>query len=496
LWKILAAKPARGHTKSESHHKFGGTGGQVDLQAPLRKLAVEYAVMPTAQGKSPDHDTCDRLDARDQLEAGDQISRARADWDSRLVAAGDGKPEVPSCRSDEQLDLFGFPVEAGNLRLPTAANLAADPMGGKPEADEPRDRARTGGPGMPEVGAPPRPGRPDNEELRRLEASVRWLLSESGVRRLPRAANLSPPGLPAQAADLGMSGLRVDVTPRPVPGSAHADGGEGTPLGADPYAQDPYAQDPDGSLQRRSLPPRSVRRTTSGLRNLLIASVFAAPTAYFIAKTHALPGLDLAAAALDSLEARAVALLPAPRPSRSELARMPQPAAAPSQPNDIADARTADAPPVPAEPQPPDAVSPPVDVPPESPSDGTSPAATAAADAATADTAPPTEASSRPAPALSAQDIALLIARGRAFFEAGDVASARLLFRRAANAGDAAAALAMGATYDPAVLADRLVRGMGAHMGADLEQARNWYEKARELGSPEGPRRLEMLAHR
>ena len=51
----------------------------------------------------------------------------------------------------------------------------------------------------------------------------------------------------------------------------------------------------------------------------------------------------------------------------------------------------------------------------------------------------------------------------------------------------------MGATYDPAVLANRVVRGIGA----DPEEARVWYEKARELGSPEGPRRLEMLlAHR
>jgi len=51
----------------------------------------------------------------------------------------------------------------------------------------------------------------------------------------------------------------------------------------------------------------------------------------------------------------------------------------------------------------------------------------------------------------------------------------------------------MGATYDPDVLAKRFVRGIGA----DLEEARTWYEKARELGSPEGPRRLEtLLAHR
>jgi len=97
-----------------------------------------------------------------------------------------------------------------------------------------------------------------------------------------------------------------------------------------------------------------------------------------------------------------------------------------------------------------------------------------------------------PKPVLSAQEIASLVERGRVLFEAGDLAAARLFFRRAANAGDAAAALAMGATYDPAVLAKRFVRGIGA----DAEEARIWYEKARELGSPEGPRRIEMLAHR
>jgi TPR repeat protein len=95
-------------------------------------------------------------------------------------------------------------------------------------------------------------------------------------------------------------------------------------------------------------------------------------------------------------------------------------------------------------------------------------------------------------PAPDAWAIAIMVERGRAFFEAGDLAAARLLFHRAANAGDAAAALAMGATYDPIVLAGRLVRGLGA----DAEQARTWYERARELGSPEGPRRLETMAHR
>jgi TPR repeat protein len=93
---------------------------------------------------------------------------------------------------------------------------------------------------------------------------------------------------------------------------------------------------------------------------------------------------------------------------------------------------------------------------------------------------------------LNPPEIALLVERGRALFEAGDVAAARLFFRRAANAGDAAAAVAMGATYDPDVLAKRFIRGIEA----DAQEARVWYEKARLLGSPEGPRRIEMLAQR
>ena len=90
------------------------------------------------------------------------------------------------------------------------------------------------------------------------------------------------------------------------------------------------------------------------------------------------------------------------------------------------------------------------------------------------------------------QDVKLLIDRGKQFFEVGDFVAARILFIRATNAGDAAAAVAVGATYDPIVLTDRGVLGVAA----DLAKARSWYERAKEMGSPEGPRRLEMLANR
>ena len=78
-------------------------------------------------------------------------------------------------------------------------------------------------------------------------------------------------------------------------------------------------------------------------------------------------------------------------------------------------------------------------------------------------------------------DIAALTARGDALLSAGDVTSARLFYRRGADAGDSAAALRLGETYDPAFL-DR------AHLGrvaGDLNQALHWYRHARDLGSAE-----------
>jgi hypothetical protein len=87
-----------------------------------------------------------------------------------------------------------------------------------------------------------------------------------------------------------------------------------------------------------------------------------------------------------------------------------------------------------------------------------------------------------------AQDTQPLIERGRQLLEAGDVIAARLLFNRASNAGDAAAAAAMGTTYDPAVLR---AHGLSGSLG-DSEKARNWYEVAHKLGLPEKPHPSEL----
>jgi hypothetical protein len=94
--------------------------------------------------------------------------------------------------------------------------------------------------------------------------------------------------------------------------------------------------------------------------------------------------------------------------------------------------------------------------------------------------------------ALDPEEIKLLVKQGEQFAEAGDLAGARILFQRAAEAGDATAATALGATYDPTVFTKLGVVGIGA----DLEKARFWYQKAASLGSPDARRRLELLANR
>ena len=94
--------------------------------------------------------------------------------------------------------------------------------------------------------------------------------------------------------------------------------------------------------------------------------------------------------------------------------------------------------------------------------------------------------------ALDAQEIELLMKQGEHFAEIGDLVTARLLFQRAAEAGDAMAATALGATYDPTVIEKIRVVGISA----DVEKARFWYQKALNLGSSDAKRRLDLLANR
>jgi TPR repeat protein len=93
---------------------------------------------------------------------------------------------------------------------------------------------------------------------------------------------------------------------------------------------------------------------------------------------------------------------------------------------------------------------------------------------------------------LEAPEIVELLRRGNEVAAKGDLVGARLLFQRAAEAGDSSAALALAGTYDPLVLERLSERGLAP----DVALARFWYEKAQELGSKEAPQRLEMRTSR
>jgi hypothetical protein len=95
---------------------------------------------------------------------------------------------------------------------------------------------------------------------------------------------------------------------------------------------------------------------------------------------------------------------------------------------------------------------------------------------------------------LDREEISALLKRGENFIADGDLASARLVLQRAAEAGDPRAALRLAGTYDPIVLEQLSVPGYS--VDANIAMARTWYERAKELGSADALRRLESLASR
>ncbi len=80
-----------------------------------------------------------------------------------------------------------------------------------------------------------------------------------------------------------------------------------------------------------------------------------------------------------------------------------------------------------------------------------------------------------------------MLAKGRDFLKAGDTASAFLVFRRAAEAGNPAAQVELGAFYDPLA---QPARGGFTPEGA---RAADWYERAALAGVAEAQRKLGLL---
>ncbi|MGC2410934.1 MAG: SH3 domain-containing protein [Methyloceanibacter sp.] len=82
-----------------------------------------------------------------------------------------------------------------------------------------------------------------------------------------------------------------------------------------------------------------------------------------------------------------------------------------------------------------------------------------------------------------------LLAHGRKMVQVGYVAGARSYFKRAAEAGSADAAFALGGTYDPVFMEQIGAQGIKP----DVAQARIWYERAKVLGSKDAEAQLAAL---
>jgi hypothetical protein len=159
-------------------------------------------------------------------------------------------------------------------------------------------------------------------------------------------------------------------------------------------------------------------------------------------------------------------------------------------------------------------VSSPETVPPAAPASAeTAPPAEPTAAPALAETAPPAEPTAAPASAetgrqavpaavtadkaraplpLPAEQITALLTRGDAFVRTRDIASARLFYERAADAGNGRAALRMGESFDRAFL-----DSIGIYrMIGDRQLALSWYRRARDLGDTEAAQLLHKLEPR
>jgi len=88
------------------------------------------------------------------------------------------------------------------------------------------------------------------------------------------------------------------------------------------------------------------------------------------------------------------------------------------------------------------------------------------------------------------EEISALIKLSQDFVRNRDFSSARLLLRRAAEAGSAAAALSLGETFDPLIIQQLHAIGIQP----DPAKAREWYERAVQLGSDAASQHLAKLA--
>jgi hypothetical protein len=282
-------------------------------------------------------------------------------------------------------------------------------------------------------------------DLKRLVAILRWIQREEAAARIPRAAQLpAVPGLaPADARDRRCGEM--------------LDNGFRSPRSLEPERMGPP---PAMSSRRRKLRASLI---------ILIASIFVAPIGYYFSAG----GWSPFSQAPSGPQMALVAPRTNPLPSSIAQQELPRTMARDDDHGMLAEGEIAS------------------QRPGGSQSRRSSEGDTVAMvqPSATGAQAPP---SSKAIHVLDPEEIKLLMKQGEQFIAAGDVVTARIVFQRAAEAGNANAAIVLGTTYDPNVLAKLDVLGVSA----DVEKARRWYQKAENLGSPDARGRLDVLAGR
>jgi hypothetical protein len=292
----------------------------------------------------------------------------------------------------------------------------------------------------------------DDADLKRLEASLRWLQRhQAASMRLPPAANLPPPRVRSSDA-LG----RLETMPEAI---------RPTLRSLEPTRLTP--------------PPTGMDRYPNTMLAISIACTFLAAIVYgwmqIDQSANSTAPTEIPASQLASLAALSSAGDAADREQYSR-PEGPLPASSETKTDEVAGAQSLS--PAPTAPQATSAAL---------PAAMASPPDTVGSLAPTTASAPDTAAP--PVRTLSVEEVALLVEQGKKYIAVGDVVTARTIFRRAADAGNATAALALAATYDPIVLAKLGVLGMGA----DVEKARAWYQMAESYGSAEATERLQVL---
>jgi hypothetical protein len=404
--------------------------------------------------------------ARERLQAERQSSERQSS--DRDAAEGDDatfhSPYAPKRAHERTASPSPIPVGRPPSLIPEEQDRRGRPAFGEiPLPERPVDlaeaanRRSTQGAHPPEQ-APAPSDRSDpaytDQDIERLEASLRWLQQEETATRLLHGARR--PAAPPRA-DIG---------------------------------------EDEHPARRHRLPPRSLEPEhlvpppdlNTGWRHwplsILLASAVGAGVAYYFASGDSTPPTDPRSqvAAFDAkpstpppVALRRTELLPT-------VARDDEAGAVTQAELSSQHAKTSRLAKLPEEAAPPAPAPAPVAAP------------SAAAPSVVPQQAVPQQAAPAPAAAirtLDPEEIKLLVQQGEQFVATGDLVTARVVFKRAADGGDAGAAMALAATYDPLMLARLGVVGVTA----DVEKARTWYLKAASLGSSEATRRLSLLAN-